>query len=1020
LKTLLLFTFVLFSSWALAQNGGIPSSYMNDPAVDLAREGRVLFPDEVHELKTSSRGRFDISLLNPVESSDLWKNTFLKELPVEKIPLADMDEVKYHSPVASTSGIFRFNIQNQKESGKLYTMMLSKSVHTILLAKSLLRKIGYQIPDVKRLPRVVVKFSSEAQKKSFISYLENVAFAGSHKAWVIEDLGDRLIMQDLVVMESTHIIYNLAVGVTFDMIQGRRLLSSLAVPLTIVNLNESINMLRWNAGVVNNKQVMLFHDQLDQFQCTWDDARWITRRIEKLSREDWKEIVDSSELPKGVRMILLEKLISRRNSVMKLFKIDAEEFKVESKISNGVELVDGKLTQEDWPGFASRFAHGDPHSPLAPSEMKSLVKSRLITSLISGVVGQINQLPYLGTDIKEINTEHFKAEMEKSIQKAIAEKKPVEVPVKSWVFPTFRGQLILSRNLVAGTYLGTDKLLQLVDTVGVAVAAGAFAGTMGLPSPLQVYGAGEALLVRSYAHLRPVFSIDSAMKYKFKNIFVPLVKQDYGKKLHEAINVSLDPNASEEVKAKEIEKALKPFKDSIEVGESLIVTDSLATYVGAQVGAGFKKLLTASLGLVPGHMVVSRFHVHRRSEDEFQIYKDKGHNGSLGLTFDLDSLVPLLDVRLKKNQGHAKVKYYSLFLNPKDPKVLSNASALRRAIVGSTTSELEDNGNMPFVIKHAFKEYTPQMNVLFWQFGRVNSSTDISIENPQGDERYFRRHYYGGVQGRNYQAYSNALISHWVKLLFDRKASLADNSGRNPGDSFKGRAVTKYLTLDQEVSSEGEITQSMLHLSRIWNGWSVNKEKAKEILDEMKHRYRYEFYNAPVLNDTRQIFLYRISLNMNVYQKGLEHLLNLDEASIKQIFLNHKSQKNLVINPAKLEEHETGVDRFLRLLRRHKNLDEREKTNRANKYLLKAVSFAEANLYVDGMAALVGGMDNLYIYSRIEGFREGDEDGDRTIVSNTLGEIGSPLTLGPIVQMQRQNRLLEGEFFIYWMMTRLI
>src|SRR5690606_4830870 len=103
------------------------------------------------------------------------------------------------------------------------------------------------------------------------------------------------------------------------------------------------------AGVKNSHEIILFHDQLGEFFCSWDDARWITRRIEKLTRADWKEIVESSHTPKSVQQILLEKLISRRNSVMKLFKIDAEELKVDADVSNGVELVKGKLTQQNWP-----------------------------------------------------------------------------------------------------------------------------------------------------------------------------------------------------------------------------------------------------------------------------------------------------------------------------------------------------------------------------------------------------------------------------------------------------------------------------------------------------------------------------------------------------------------------------------------------------------------------------------------------------------------------------------------------
>src|SRR5690606_30803495 len=152
-----------------------------------------------------------------------------------------------------------------------------------------------------------------------------------------------------------------------------------------------------------------------------------------------------------------------------LFEIDAKEIKVDGEISSGVELVKGKLTQQNWPGYGSRFAYGDPDSPLADSEIKSWIKSRAISTFLDIVVSQINQLPYLGTDISKINNERFQENLEKEIAKSIEEKRPAEVPLEAWVFPTFRGQMILSRNIVTGTYLGTDNLVQLVDTVGVAV-----------------------------------------------------------------------------------------------------------------------------------------------------------------------------------------------------------------------------------------------------------------------------------------------------------------------------------------------------------------------------------------------------------------------------------------------------------------------------------------------------------------------------------------------------------------------
>src|SRR5690606_30802548 len=119
--------------------------------------------------------------------------------------------------------------------------------------------------------------------------------------------------------------------------------------------------------------------------------------------------------------------------------------------------------------------------------------------------------------------------------------------------------------------------------------------------------------------------------------------------------------------------------------------------------------LSASLGLTAGHLVVSRFHVHRKSEHVFQIYRDSGHKGTYGIGFGLDSLVPVLTVNLKKASGDAKTKFYTLNLSPKNPDVLKNISALRKAIVNSSTKVVEEHGQKPFILRHDYKESTPSL-----------------------------------------------------------------------------------------------------------------------------------------------------------------------------------------------------------------------------------------------------------------------------------------------------------------------
>lgn len=70
MKHFMLLILSLWSGLVLAQQNftsGIPTKYMNDPAVDLVHKGKLLLPDEVHKLREDSKGRFDISTLNPVE-----------------------------------------------------------------------------------------------------------------------------------------------------------------------------------------------------------------------------------------------------------------------------------------------------------------------------------------------------------------------------------------------------------------------------------------------------------------------------------------------------------------------------------------------------------------------------------------------------------------------------------------------------------------------------------------------------------------------------------------------------------------------------------------------------------------------------------------------------------------------------------------------------------------------------------------------------------------------------------------
>jgi hypothetical protein len=130
---------------------------------------------------------------------------------------------------------------------------------------------------------------------------------------------------------------------------------------------ESINLMPWQAGRIVLNNLKLYHTQdLDTgYGTSWEDARWIGRRLFKLSRLDLEEIVSKSYYPDAVEKLLIEKVVSRRNDLVKLLSLDKEfvALKFNPDVTLGADLIKGEVVKEFFPGYSSRFSYGDPESP---------------------------------------------------------------------------------------------------------------------------------------------------------------------------------------------------------------------------------------------------------------------------------------------------------------------------------------------------------------------------------------------------------------------------------------------------------------------------------------------------------------------------------------------------------------------------------------------------------------------------------------------------------------------------------
>src|SRR5574343_220340 len=124
-------------------SGLIPLEYGSRPATDLVYREQILLPEEAHKLVIDSGGKFDLSLLDPDDTSVLWSKGPIRSLSEfnDEISVEDGDEVNFVDLVPSRSGNLRFSIEKEDGLGikKSFTVMLSKTTHNILLKRNLLR-----------------------------------------------------------------------------------------------------------------------------------------------------------------------------------------------------------------------------------------------------------------------------------------------------------------------------------------------------------------------------------------------------------------------------------------------------------------------------------------------------------------------------------------------------------------------------------------------------------------------------------------------------------------------------------------------------------------------------------------------------------------------------------------------------------------------------------------------------------------------------------------------------------------
>ncbi|MCB9090947.1 MAG: hypothetical protein H6621_12125 [Halobacteriovoraceae bacterium] len=1077
---------VLIFETALAQQqyrleGGIPLSFGGEVASDLLdQDGHPLNSPLLIEKKLYEwNGDFDFSLLDP-EKNYYWQNEYqlhsdnsdsLLNAEDDKIRVSNLNTVKFIGHDISALGEA---IAIVEKNGMLYRIHFRHENYQTLMLKTLLRKLGYTIPATKRISRLRVEFSNLDQKKLFNIYYQN-QFGDQAPLWILsqQDEEPSLLIQDIVLTsDESSEIPNLALAPLLDdkETHKKRIFRSLLVPYAITNFKGFINLFGWTAATVESENIFLDHHQAPSFGASVEDLKWITRRIQKFSREDWKDVVSATQLPATIQKVLTEKLISRFNSVADYLSIDLPLETPNYKISHTNELIEGKVLRCDYPGYAFVFCGDDPEPPFSSKDFWPLLKSKAATMSYKSVFAFLNSRKFMRTDFSKNNSENLNHIISKAILDFENTGKETNILKESWDYNFKRFFLSADRKLVAGRYQGSDQLLSQVDSVTISAAIGNYRATTGYNDafhPKNFYpnnGAGPVTNIKTspvslqaggylnivWAHVTPVYSIKDANKLlPIERAFLPILKRERGnlfKDIEIEYQTTEDDSEKIQLLRNKANEKLLELKETLRIGESFIVMKSLSAGVNARVNGQYKKLAELEVGAGSDYQVLDRLHLYRAGEDTIHIYKSFGNLSHVQVASELSSFsVPYTRFHFQGiPDGTAHTDFYSLRIPPNDPLLIEKVIALRHILTSGSLKALKEVlEKEKYRFQYEFNQKLQKIGVFWFNFNRIKSTNRISVSHPPGsqkekaEEKRFLRNYFSKVKGKNIANYGVEILESLLSKIAKVDINLIEPA-LNPGFSFSGQAENEIAIYEAELDEQGDPLKQFVHTQYVFNGWSATREKFDRFLSKVEKRYHYNFFPHNELQETQKMKLYHLAVHLYVFDQGIEHFTNLSDQEIEDIYTRYPiNQEHFLRQESKIKIQ--NLSHILAMKKQFIKLKNKKKWKKMAKHLNKMLLAIQGLITIEGLKELLGGDHNFYLYAGIGGFREGVQTPgltyDSSIKSKTFGTLDEFFEFAPdkysnthrdfelsliekSLNSQRKLGISRGELFINWILDR--
>ncbi len=923
-------------SIASAESVTMPLKSVKKPASDLvAASGEAI---DVGQAAAMAGQGIDLSLYNPADNK-MWQN---RSYPATEEVAGAYPQgnsgVKFLSEEAAIRKAFTYmsRVQSVTEPGKFYRFSLSRYAHTALMRAALLRKLGYFVESPKYYKNLRVFFASEEEKATFLTNAEQYMIVDlADRKWVTENntQNHSLVFSDAVLEPASDEYFDIHWGMAPDpnfaeqlpavqRYSRYRAYRALILPFTLVDVPESINRFSPKLGSVLSGNVVLTHPSAESFaSCTYEDARWLMRRLMTLRAQDFADIVKAGAFPPELEQLVLAKLYYRAANGLELFNLPNNGAwpKPSLDITSASGLVQhGKVMKEFAPGYPQRFAHGDRQSPFQDGDLGRYLSIRGKTAVIETAINNINER------LNFLSTSDLAVKRGQQIQQRIMDhirtnpREPLYQPIEAWGGPVGGLSLTAGRQVTTGTYYGSSAAIQLVDNLSVSATIGYFMALDGVPKISPVGGA-NVVVTRDYTHVRPLLSIQEGTKVPWQNLVIPHFMGKLAGVLAEADPKTGDGAVKAPTDGKPTKIPLDAFLSDLREGEVFTITDSVALAAYAQMSASIDTLMgiapldfmnTVSLG-VDGSRAILRQTSFMRTKEGVQVYVRAQSSNAFGLTLDVNYFINLLRVRAQTTLTDLHTDAFVIDYKPEmaeqldltqtDNKYVKTFLDTRKSLKPTLRALFSDNDPellytkfkyQKFEIDHDLKTKELRTRFLAQRIDSLNEdhllkiryprSMDAPELDPKNEEVVLFSNKKGELVGRDLLGFAldwiSGIINKWAP---QGRVSLGNNDDPNPANTPYGKAYWKTTTTESDLSVNQTQYPSVAILQHVWGGWHLNRKSFLRLLDEVQGQFKgtpiasYRLIEPEAFANVTSVDFYRITANLSVLPGGLDKIRDL-------------------------------------------------------------------------------------------------------------------------------------------------